>query len=61
MSKLIASAKNKNDLEEMINKYYFSSSYIITENNEDYNTKRERVLESVKVENKKGRWRFVMK
>lgn len=59
MSNLIASAGTKEDLEEMINKYYFSTNYMITENNEVFNTKKDKVLDDVKVENKKGRWRFI--
>lgn len=59
MSQLIASAGSKEDLQEMINKYYFSTNYIITENNEVYNTKKECVLDGVKVELKKNRWRFI--
>ena len=41
MSNLIASAGTKEDLEKMINEYYFSTNYIITENNDVYNTKKE--------------------
>lgn len=59
MSNLIASAGTKEDLEKMINKYYFSTNYMITENNEVFNTKKDKVLDGVKVENKKGRWRFI--
>lgn len=40
MSNLIASAGTKEDLEKMINEYYFSTNYIITENNDVYNTKK---------------------
>lgn len=56
---LIASAGTKEDLEEMINKYYFSNNYIITDDNKVCNTKKDCILDSVKVEVKKGRWRFV--
>ena len=59
MSNLIASAGTKEDLEKMINEYYFSTNYIITENNDVYNTKKECTLDTVKVEVKKNRWRFV--
>lgn len=59
MSQLIASAGSKKDLEEVINKYYFSTNYIITENNQVYNTKKKSVLDNVKVEVKRNRWRFV--
>ena len=59
MSNLIASAGTKEDLEKIINEYYFSTNYIITENNDVYNTKKEYTLDTVKVEVKKNRWRFV--
>ena len=59
MSNLIASAGTKEDLEKMINEYYFSTNYIITENNDVYNTKKECTLDSVKVENKLIRFRFI--
>lgn len=58
-SKLICSTGNKEDLQKMINEYYFSSNYIIKENGEVYNTKKDKVLDGVRVENKKGRWRFI--
>lgn len=58
--KIICSAGSKEDLQEMINKYYFSTNYIIKENGEVYNTKKDKVLDGVKVENKKERWRFIM-
>ncbi len=59
MSNLIASAANKEALEGMINKYYSSQNYIITENNEIYNTKKQCILDGVKVEVKGNRWRFI--
>lgn len=59
MSNLIASAGTKEDLQEMINQYYFSTNCVITENNEIFNTKKNKVLDGVKVENKNGRWRFI--
>lgn len=59
MSQLIASAGSKKDLEEVINKYYFSTNYIITEDNEVFNTKKKSVVDNVKVEVKRNRWRFV--
>ncbi len=55
MSNLIASAANKETLETMINKYYFSKNYIITENNK----KKQCVLDGVKVEVRSNRWRFI--
>jgi hypothetical protein len=61
MSSLICSAGSKADLEQMINQYYFSTSYKITENNEVYNTKKNVTLDGVAVEVKRNRWRFVRK
>lgn len=61
MRNLIASAATKQDLEVSINRYYFSDGrYIITEDNRVYNSKRGECLTGVKVEVKKGRWRFVL-
>ena len=59
MNNLIASAGTKEELEKMINEYYLSKNYVITDQNEVYNTVKEKVLDGVKVENKKNRWRFV--
>ncbi len=58
MSNLIASATTKEELEKMINEYYFSNNYIITEDNKIYNMKKEIYLESVQVTFKRNRWRF---
>ena len=56
----ICSAPTKADLEKMINKYFFSENYVITEDNKVYNTKTERYYpaESAVVVEKKGRWQF---
>jgi hypothetical protein len=61
MSNLICSAGSKADLEQMINEYYYSTNYKITDNNEVYNTKKDVTLDSVAVEVKRNRWRFVRK
>ncbi len=58
MSNLIASATTKEELEKMINEYYFSNNYIITEDNKIYNMKKEIYLESVQVTFNRSRWRF---
>nr|DAE32872.1 MAG TPA: hypothetical protein [virus sp. ctBS918] len=58
MSNLIASATTKEELEKMINEYYFSNNYIITEDNKIYNMKKEIYLERVQVTFKRNRWRF---
>jgi len=60
MKNLLASAGNKEDLEKLINKFYYSTNYIITEENEIYNTKLNKIAEGTKIIVKKGRWRFEM-
>lgn len=57
---LLASAGSKENLQEIINKYYYSTNYIITEDNKIYNTKLDKVLDSVKVTFSRKRWRFEM-
>ena len=42
MNNLIASAGTKEELEKMINEYYFSKNYVITDQNEVYNTVKEK-------------------
>jgi len=59
-SNLLASASSKEDLQEIINKYYYSINYIITEDNKVYNTKLDKVLDSVRVIFRRKRWRFEM-
>jgi len=44
---LLASAGSKENLQEIINKFYFSTNYIITEDNKVYNTKFDKTLESL--------------
>jgi hypothetical protein len=61
MSNLICSAGSKADLEQMINEYYYSTNYKITDNNEIYNMKKDIMLDNVIVEVKRNRWRFVRK
>ena len=56
--KLIASAGDKENLEKLINEFYFSENCVITENNEVYNKKLDKILEGVKVVYSRKRWRF---
>lgn len=58
MSKLLGSADTKNDLQDIINDYYFSTNYIITEDNRIYNTKQDIYNDRVKVVYKHNRWRL---
>lgn len=55
---LLASAGSKEVLEKMINEYYFSNNYVITDDNKIYNTKKKTYLSDVCVVVKRNRWRF---
>ena len=54
----LATAGNKENLQGLINEYFYSSSYIIDDNNNIINSKNGKQLENFKVETKKGRWIF---
>lgn len=58
MNNLLASAGTKEQLEKLINEFYCSNNYIITEDNLIYNTKKEKVLDGVKITVSRNRWRF---
>jgi hypothetical protein len=58
MSNLIASAENKENLEKLINQYYYSNNYVITDNNEIFNNKKQLVLSGFKIVVNHNRWRF---
>lgn len=57
-SNLIVSAATKEELENQINKYFFSKNYTITDNMEVFNKVKNKVLDGFKVIIKKDRWRF---
>ena len=57
MSKCVFSAGSKEDLTAMINEYYYSKNYIITEDNRIYNTAKEKFLDGMTVVYKRNRWR----
>ena len=57
MSKCVFSAGSKEDLTAMINEYYYSKNYIITEDNRIYNTVKENYMDTLKVVFKRNRWR----
>lgn len=59
MKKLICSASTKEELEKMINAYYYSKNYIITDDMKIYNTKTEKYIDNI-VCVSRGRWRFEM-
>jgi hypothetical protein len=56
---LLASAGTKEDFTRLINDFYCSEHYIITDDNKVYNTKLNKIL-STYVEYKRGRYRFMM-
>ena len=55
---LLGSAGSKEDLEKLINKFYYSTNWIITEDNRVYNKLKEKFNDNVRVIIKKNRWRF---
>lgn len=57
-TKCVLSTNNKEDLEKMINQYFYSESYIITEDNRVYNRKTEKYLDDFIIQEKKSRWSF---
>ena len=56
-TKTVMSAGSKEDLAAMINEYYYSKNYIITDDNRIYNTAKEKFLDGMKVVFKRNRWR----
>ena len=55
---LICSAPTRPMMEKMINNYYYSNSYRIQDDGTVFNAKKNAVLDSVMVEQRRGRWRF---
>lgn len=60
MKTLLASAGSKNKLQKMINDFYYSENWIITDDNRAYNSKLHKYAEGVQIINKKNRWRLEM-
>lgn len=56
-TKTVMSAGSKEDLAAMINEYYYSKNYIITDDNRIYNTAKEKFLDGMTVIYKRNRWR----
>lgn len=52
------SAGSKADLEKMINEYFCSENYVITDDNRVYNSKLEKYLDDYIIQEKKSRWSF---
>lgn len=57
-TKCILATNNKEDLQKMINQYFYSENYIITEDNRVYNRKTEKYLDDFIIQEKKSRWSF---
>lgn len=57
-NKCIMSAPTRDELQAMINEYYCSKKYIITEDMKVYNTKTQKTISGNFVECKKSRWRY---
>lgn len=58
MKTLLASANDKNNLEQLINEFYCSENYIITKDNKVFNIKTGKTFSSVVVKIKRNRWQF---
>jgi len=51
------SADSKEDLTAMINEYYYSKNYIITDDGRIFNTAKGQTLDGLQVVQKRSRWR----
>jgi hypothetical protein len=52
------STGSKSDLEKMINEYFYSENYVITDDNRVYNSKLDKYLDDYIIQKKKSRWSF---
>ena len=57
-TKCILATNNKEDLQKMLNQYFYSENYIITEDNRVYNRMTEKYLDDFIIQEKKSRWSF---
>ena len=58
-TKCMLSSTSKDGLQKMINEFYYSSNYVITEDNKVYNTKvKEFLSDSLSVVTKNNRWQL---
>ncbi len=57
MGKCVMSAGSKEDLTEMVNQYFYSKNYIITDDGKIFNTAKEKAINGFRVVQKRGRWR----
>lgn len=54
-TKTILSAGTKQDLQNMINNYFYSKNYVITDDLKVYNPATNKTLSFI-IDNKRGRW-----
>lgn len=59
MAKCLMSASSKEELEKLINEYYFSENYFINSDLKIENKENKKIITSLSVVNKKGRWQAV--
>ena len=57
-TKCIGTSTSKEGLQNLINKYFYSENWIITDNNEAYNTKLNKFLDNHIIKVSKGRWQL---
>ena len=55
---LICSAPTKENLVKLINEFYFSENYVITEDNKVYNTKLDKFIDGGIIEFKRNRYYY---
>ena len=54
----VLGANSKEGLENMINEYFYSENYVITDDNRIYNRKTMKYLDGYIVQERKLRWSF---
>lgn len=58
-SKVVLSTGSREDLQKMINEYFYSKNYVIRDDMMVYNIAKDAILENYIVREKKSRWQFV--
>lgn len=58
---IIASSSSKERLQNLVNKYFYSTAWVILEDLRLFNSKQNRFCTKYLVENKRGRYYFKMK
>lgn len=54
----LATAGSKENIQKIVNDYFYSKNYIVDDNNNIINTQTGKHLDNFKIEFKKGRWIF---